>query len=90
MTAKTDLHNRRTGARRKVIKAGKIVFNEGRSFIECRVRDLSVHGARLEVATLQLLPHRFELHLTTGPVGLCQLRWARGLFVGVRFLGQIR
>ena len=36
--------------------------------------------------TQQLLPHEFELQLAGTPARRCGLCWARGTFVGVRFL----
>ena len=85
----SDIQNKRSDARRKVIKGANIAFNEGRSVLECRVRDLSAQGARLEFTTQQLLPHVFELHLASGAAWACELRWARGTLVGVRFLDGI-
>ena len=43
-------------------------------------------GARLDIMTQQLLPHEFELQLAGTPARRCGLCWARGTFVGVRFL----
>jgi len=85
MTDKTPADNRRRDIRRTAIKGGKIVFNHGQSVLECRIRDLSTQGARLELIATQLLPHQFELHMTGGIVRRCELRWARGALVGVQF-----
>lgn len=79
--------NRRQQMRRTVIKGARIIFNDRKSTLDCRVRDLTSDGARLDLSTPQLLPHEFELHLAGDPVRRCGLRWARGTQVGVRFLG---
>lgn len=79
---------RRGQDRRTVIKGAKVVFNNGRSVMVCRVRDLSPSGARLEFPPRQALPEAFELHVTGSPVRRCERRWVRKNIVGVRFLGD--
>ena len=78
--------NRREQSRRTVLKSARIVFNERKSTMDCRVRDMTADGARLDFSTPQLLPHEFELQLAGTPARRCGLCWARGTFVGVRFL----
>jgi hypothetical protein len=78
--------NRRRDMRRTVIKGAQIIFNGRKSTLNCRVRDLTADGARLDLSTQQLLPHEFELQLAGDPARRCSLRWARGTMVGVRFL----
>jgi hypothetical protein len=78
--------NRRGHMRRTVIKGARIIFNGRKSTLDCRVRDLTADGARLDLSTQQLLPHEFELQLAGDPVRRCSLRWARGTMVGIRFL----
>ncbi|WP_119304434.1 PilZ domain-containing protein [Dongia deserti] len=79
--------NRRDQMRRMVIKGAKIIFNNRKSVLDCRVRDLTADGARLDLSTQQLLPHEFELQVAGDPTRRCGLRWARGTQAGVRFLG---
>ena len=81
-----DPSNRREQFRRTVIKGARIVFNDRQSTLNCRVRDVTAGGARLDLLTQQLLPHEFELQMAGNPARRCGLRWARGTFVGVRFL----
>jgi hypothetical protein len=80
--------NRREQFRRTAIKGARIIFNDRQSTLDCRVRDLTPDGARLDFATQQLLPHEFDLHVAGNPVRRCGLRWARGTFAGVHFLPQ--
>lgn len=82
----TASSNRREHMRRTVIKGARIIFNDRKSTLDCRVRDLTGDGARLDLTTQQLLPHEFDLHLAGDPARRCGLRWARGTMVGVRFL----
>lgn len=78
---------RRTEDRRTVLKGAKVVFNDGKSMLVCRVRDLSPGGARLEFPPRTNLPERFELHLTASPMRRCELRWFKRNIAGIRFLG---
>ena len=71
-------------ARRTALKSGRIVYPGGS--VECKLRNISDGGARLEIGGQQLLPHTFELHITGWPVRTCSLRWAKDNLVGVQFL----
>lgn len=81
-----DPSNRRAQFRRTVIKGARIIFNDGMSTLNCRVRDMTAGGARLDLSTQQLLPHEFELQVSGSTIRRCGLRWAHGTFVGVHFL----
>ena len=78
--------NRREQMRRTVIKGARIVYNDRQSTLDCRIRDMSEEGARIDLMTQQLLPHEFELQMAGAPARRCGLCWARGTFIGVRFL----
>ena len=62
-----DPSNRREEFRRTVLKGARIIFNERQSTLNCRVRDMTTGGARLDLSTQQLLPHEFELQVTGSP-----------------------
>jgi len=49
------------GLLRRVLKAGQITFNGGRSTIECTIRGLSGNGAMLQVISTAGVPERFKL-----------------------------
>jgi diguanylate cyclase (GGDEF)-like protein len=49
------------GVMHRVLKAGKIAFNAGRSVIDCTVRGLSDSGAELDVVSTAGIPERFKL-----------------------------
>ena len=74
--------------RKTVLKGAKVVFNNGKGVLVCRVRDLSPGGARLEFPPRQTLPETFELHVTGQPVRQCERRWVRNNIVGVRFVAE--
>lgn len=71
-------------ARRTALKSGRIVYPGGS--VECKLRNISDGGARLELAGQQLLPHTFGLELSGMPTRQCSLRWAKGNLVGVQFV----
>ena len=81
---------RRRQDRKTVLKGAKVVFNNGKSMLVCRVRDLSPGGARLEFPPRQALPDSFELHVTGQPVRQCERRWVRNNIVGVRFVAEAK
>lgn len=78
--------DKRRHPRRKVLKSGKVLFNDGKSLYDCQVRDWSESGARLVFPALTLLPHRFTLHLHDGSEYPCEVVRTDGVVVGVRFV----
>jgi diguanylate cyclase (GGDEF)-like protein len=50
-----------SGLLRRVLKAGLITFNGGRSTIECTIRGLSKSGAMIQVISTAGVPERFKL-----------------------------
>ena len=52
-----------SGVLRRVLKAGHITFNSGRSTIDCTVRGLSDLGASLAVSSSADVPDRFKLRI---------------------------
>ena len=55
------VHERRASPRHRTLKAGLIVFNGGRSTINCTVRNLSPAGALLRVNSILAVPAEFQL-----------------------------
>jgi diguanylate cyclase (GGDEF)-like protein len=49
---------------RRVFKAGQIIFNTGRSVIDCTVRGLSENAASLDVVSTADIPDTFKLGIT--------------------------
>jgi hypothetical protein len=75
---------RRDGPRRTALKNARIIARNGTVF-ECKLRNISDGGARLELVGQQLLPHTFQLEVAGMPSRTCSLRWAKGNLVGVQF-----
>lgn len=60
--------------RRRVLKAGRISFNAGRSAIDCTVRSLSDDGAGLQIVSSAGIPETFKLLIETDQFSrLCQI-----------------
>ena len=68
---------------------GQICFNDGRSTLDCIVRDISEQGARLEIHQIQSLPDSFRLILPQKKQEyLATIKWRRAEEVGVEFANQ--
>ncbi|MEP7239883.1 MAG: PilZ domain-containing protein [Devosia sp.] len=75
----------RSMARRTTLKSGHIVFNSGRSTIDCRIRNLSARGAKLQVASVLGIPESFDLMLEGHSRQPCQVIWRSLKELGVEF-----
>ena len=77
---------RRTVARHRTLKSGKIVVQPYASVFDCTVRNLSANGALLVVASLVAIPERFDLVLgTNGEQRSCRVVWRGEDRLGVAF-----
>jgi hypothetical protein len=77
--------DRRSAARRRVLKGAQIVFNDRVAVIDCAVRDLSDQGACIKVASPLGIPDSFELVLDAGSVRNCRVAWRKPTLIGVTF-----
>jgi hypothetical protein len=84
MAQETPVANKRISDRRRMLKSGKIVFNQSSSVIDCAVRDVSRTGATLKVQNAIAVPEKFELHWG-GNVQRCTVIWRRLPSLGVAF-----
>jgi diguanylate cyclase (GGDEF)-like protein len=79
--------NRRIEHRERVLRRGRIVLGDGYSTIDCLVRDISPHGARVTVQEGLAVPHNFNFRLLdTGRAYAAVRRWQRGLSIGLEFM----
>jgi hypothetical protein len=77
---------RRYATRQKSFLRGCIYFNNRRTVIDCLIRDLSEHGARLRFSDSISIPDSFELHIPQKNQTLrVAARWRHGMDVGVAF-----
>jgi len=71
--------------RHRTLKGGKIIYNRRLTVIDCIIRNMSVGGACLEVAS-QYLPDEFELSIPIDCVKHhCRVAWRTPNRVGVAF-----
>jgi len=81
----TDMLPRKV-SRQRTLKPGKIVLNNRCSVLDCRVKDLSANGARLDTLGFAELPAEFELMvLPERKRHMVQRVWQKGSMVGVSF-----
>jgi two-component system cell cycle response regulator len=70
--------------RRRVLKSGKIIFNDGASVVDCVIRNLNVTGARLDVPTTVGVPDEFTLlDVHSGKSYPAKIAWRHGASMGV-------
>lgn len=75
---------RRVEQRSRMLKGGTLSFNRGYGALECVVRNLSAHGARLSFGDTSAVPPQFSLRV--GPAGQwrqAEVRWRSMTEVGV-------
>jgi diguanylate cyclase (GGDEF)-like protein len=74
-------------ARRRVLKAGLIHFNQRMSTVDCTVRTLSQDGAGIDLASSYGLPERFGLAIRSdGTDRACRIVWQSERHVEVEFV----
>lgn len=76
---------RRRQPRTRTLKGAKILFNDHRSVIDCTVRNISVGGACLQVASVLGVPDRFDMMFEDRTIRPCRTVWRRERHVGVIF-----
>lgn len=75
--------------RKKVLKRGMIGFGNQYASQPCVVRDMTSHGAKIELQNIIALPKEFKLHIEIDGIQLdCNLVWQKPPFAGVVFIGE--
>lgn len=77
---------RRNASRRRTLKQGKIIFQDGHCVVDCAVLDMSEKGARVRPSDPLLCPDEFDLKVTHGPIRPCEVVWQKAGIFGVRFV----
>ncbi|AKR54480.1 pilus assembly protein PilZ [Youhaiella tibetensis] len=80
------MEERRRAQRHRTLKGGSIVFNEGRSAIDCTVRNLSEIGANLRVTSVVGIPDEFILQMSDKTTRDCRVSWRKATELGVAFV----
>jgi hypothetical protein len=74
--------------RRRMLKGGRIIFDDDKCVFTCTVRDLSEGGARLKVEAWRDCPDLVRLEITDGPTHECRVVRRTEKELGVMFLDQ--
>jgi hypothetical protein len=77
---------KRVALRRRVLKAARIVGENGQGAIDCTVRNISETGAQIETDVAIDLPGSFWLCFKDGTTRLVELVWKNDTLIGVRFV----
>ncbi|MBX9828551.1 MAG: PAS-domain containing protein, partial [Xanthobacteraceae bacterium] len=84
------MNERRTIHRGRTLLGGQIVFNAGRSAIDCQVRNLTDDGACLEVVSQAGIPTQFQLTLAGDREPRdCKMIWQSDHRMGVSFAQRL-
>jgi diguanylate cyclase (GGDEF)-like protein len=79
--------DRRKHQRQRVLKRGRMAFNDGNSTIDCTIRDISAGGARLRVGSEVAVPAIFELVFLESTLRRkVARRWQTGVEIGVEYI----
>ena len=90
MSKGDSLQERRNNRRGRTYLRGQIVFNRRTSAIDCLVRNLSDHGARIEFTDAVAMPGEFDFviprHVESRRADLV---WRNGTAAGIVFPGAV-
>jgi hypothetical protein len=80
------MDDRRRSARSKSFLQGRILFNGGRSSIDCVIRDISESGARLKFSSALPTPDHFDLYIPNRDEHRpAYVQWRRDSDIGIAF-----
>ncbi|MGG7517803.1 PilZ domain-containing protein [Allorhizobium undicola] len=80
------MDEKRIAPRIRALKAGRIVYNNGFSTLDCMVRNISETGAKLAADNLGLVPDAFDLQIDGQQRRHCEVRWRKLKEIGVHFV----
>ena len=86
MAEESKTNDQRRAARRRTLKEGTIVFDDGQCTMQCKILDTSDTGARLHVPNVMFMPEQFLLKVRYGAIRNCEVIWQKGPTVGVQFM----
>ena len=79
----------RKSLRKRVLLGGIVVYNEGAFSTQCRIRDISEGGARIQLSGGQVIPTRVVLVDTRNrSAHVAEVMWFRPPEAGLRFLSS--
>ncbi|MGC2155435.1 MAG: PilZ domain-containing protein [Pseudolabrys sp.] len=75
--------------RARTFLGGMIAFNKRNSTMDCRVRDFSATGARVQLTNTAIVPDQFDLTIARKERSFrASMVWRSGNEAGVAFLGE--
>jgi hypothetical protein len=85
------MNERRAVSRQKSFLQGRIYFNNRRTSVDCLIREVSEHGARLKFASATVTPDVMELHIPAKEESYrAKVIWRNADEIGVTFNGDER
>jgi PilZ domain len=79
----------RSRSRQKSFLQGRIFYNNRRTSIDCLIRDISQHGARLKFSSMIVTPDVVELYIPTREESYrAKVQWRNSDEIGVGFDGN--
>lgn len=79
---------KRLSPRRNTMIIATIVYDGGRTRLDCVIRNLSEGGAKLEVPTVRGIPASFDLMVPGHRPQHCRVAWRALKEMGVQFLHE--
>ena len=77
---------RRSASRQKSFLQGRIIFNNRRTSVDCLIRDISEHGAKLKFPSLIATPDVLELYIPVkDQTYQAKVEWRNADEIGVCF-----
>lgn len=77
---------KRLAPRRNTMIVATIVYDNGRTRLDCVIRNLSDGGAKLEVPTVRGIPASFDLLVPRHRTQRCRVAWRALKELGVEFV----
>jgi hypothetical protein len=85
------MKERRAVSRKRSFLQGRIYFNNRRTSVDCLIREVSEHGARLKFASTTVTPDVMELHIPAREESYrAKVIWRNADEIGVTFNGDER
>jgi hypothetical protein len=85
--AEANQAERRRHNRDAVLKAGRLIINEGRSVLNCLILDESPDGVFVDMGAIVALPRDVIIQYASGATFPAVLRWNAGSKCGFQFSG---
>lgn len=80
----------RKSNRKRAILAGKIIYNDLSTSVDCLIRNISEEGAKIEIGETMILPARFQFLVPQhGRTYKARIAWRQDNEVGLEFSSEM-